>query len=124
MKFTIFSTLCLGFSSAALAATVPEATHELSERGMRDRLCRRTVFQDNLTDMESDDDDTDVPEPEDSLQARGRNFPGRARAPAAENAFAATNFAARTTVTAPTRTPVSAAYAPSKKGHWAWAISD
>ncbi|KAM3450742.1 hypothetical protein MY3296_005896 [Beauveria thailandica] len=76
MKFTIFSTLCLGFSSAALAATVSEeATHQLAERQMRDRLCGRSMFNEDLVDVESLEG-SDVAEPQVNLEARGRNYPG------------------------------------------------
>ncbi|KAM3425936.1 hypothetical protein NHJ13734_009790 [Beauveria thailandica] len=88
MKFTIFSTLCLGFSSAALAATVSEeATHQLAEREMRDRLCGRSMFNEDLVDVESLEG-SDVAEPQVNLEARGRNYPGRARAHAEESAIA------------------------------------
>ncbi|OAA44020.1 hypothetical protein BBO_04376 [Beauveria brongniartii RCEF 3172] len=76
MKFTIFSTLCLGFSSAALAATVSEeATHQLAERQMFDRLCGRSMFNEDLVDVESFEG-SEVAEPEVNLEARGNNFSG------------------------------------------------
>ncbi|KAM3506827.1 hypothetical protein MY10362_002155 [Beauveria mimosiformis] len=76
MKFTIFSTLCLGFSSAALAATISEeATHQLAERQMRDRLRGRSMFNKGLFNVESFEG-SEVAEPQVNLEARRDNFSG------------------------------------------------